>query len=88
MGMTSVRMSDELLERLGRTATELRRSKGWVIKDAVEEYITREELKIKRAKETLESWEDYETGRVIDGSEMMEWLESWGSENEKKPPLK
>lgn len=88
MGTTSVRMPDELLDRLERTAEQLRRSKGWIIKDAVEEYLKREELKQQRNQETLASWEDYKAGRVIDGDKMMEWLESWGTENEKKPPAK
>lgn len=88
MGMTSVRMPDELLDRLERTAEQLRRSKGWIIKDAVEEYLAREELKQRRNQETLESWEDYKAGRVIDGDDMMTWLESWGTDDEKDPPFK
>lgn len=86
MGMTSVRMPDELLERLEHTATQLRRSKGWVIKDAVEEYIAREELKQRRDQETLESWEDYKAGRVVDGDEVMSWVASWGTPDEQEPP--
>lgn len=88
MGMTSVRMPDELLDRLKRTAEQLRRSKGWIIKDAVEEYLAREELKQRRNLETLESWGDYKAGRVIDGDEVMAWLESWGTDDEKEPPFK
>lgn len=88
MGMTSVRMPDELLERLERTAQSLRRSKGWVIKDAVEEYLAREELKLRRNQETLASWEDYQAGRVIEGDQVMAWLDSWGTEDEKEPPVK
>lgn len=86
--MTSVRMPNELLERLECTAEQLRRSKGWIIKDAVEEYLAREELKLRRNQETLESWEDYKAGRVIDGDEVMAWLESWGTDDEKEPPFK
>lgn len=88
MGMTSVRMPDELLERLERTAENLRRSKGWVIKDAVEEYLAREELKQRRNQETLASWEDYQASRVIEGDQVMAWLDSWGTEDEKEPPVK
>jgi predicted transcriptional regulator len=29
---------------------------------------------------------DIEAGRLIDGDEVMEWLESWGTENELEPP--
>ena len=88
MGMTSVSMPDELLDRLDHTAEQLRRTKGWIIKDAVEEYVVREELKQRRNQETLDSWKDYEAGRVIDSNTMMAWLESWGTENEKEPHFK
>ena len=88
MGMTSVRMPDELLDRLERAAHQLRRSKGWIIKDAVEEYLAREELKQQRNQETRASWEDYQAGRVIAGDDMIAWLESWGTDDEKEPPFK
>ncbi len=88
MGMTSVRMSDELLSRLERAAEQLRRSKGWIIKDAVEEYLVREEQKQQRRQETLASWADYEADRTIDGNKMAAWLDSWGTEDEKEPPFK
>ena len=48
-------MPDELLDRLERMAEQLRRGKGWIIKDAVEEYLAREELKQRRNQETLAS---------------------------------
>jgi predicted transcriptional regulator len=88
MGMTSVRMPDELLDRLEQTAEKLQRSKGWIIKDAVKEYLAREELKQERNQETLEAWEDYKAGRVVDGDEVIAWLDSWGAEDEKEPPVK
>ena len=87
MGMTSVRMPDELLERLTNTADQLHRSKAWIINNAVEAYLSQEELKQKRKEATREALEDYKAGRVIDGDKMMEWIESWGTDNEKEPPL-
>ena len=86
MGMTSVRMPDELLQRLEQTAEKLRRSKGWIIKDAVEEYLAREELKAQRLEETREALAEIQKGQVIPGDEVLEWLESWGTEHEKTPP--
>ncbi len=78
MGMTRVRIPNELLDRLERTAKKLQRSKGWVIKDALEDYLAREELRQRRNQETLKSWEDYKAGNVISGDEVMDWLDSWG----------
>ena len=86
MGMTSVRMPDELLEQLEVAAEKLRRSKGWIINDAVKEYLDREERKANMLEETREALADIKAGRVIDGVEVMDWLESWGTDAEKAPP--
>jgi len=86
MAMTSVRMNDELMNRLEETANGLQRSKSWVINSAVKEFVEREEKKAQRLEETLEALADLEAGRVIDGDEMNQWIESWGTDNELEPP--
>ena len=86
MGMTSVRMPDELLSKLEQTAEKIRRSKGWIINDAVREYLEREERKARMLVETWEALLDLKAGRIIDGDEVLEWLDSWGTDAEKKPP--
>ena len=86
MGMTSVRMPDDLLERLEATATRLRRSKGWIINDAVREYLEREEQRRQRLIETKEALADVSEGRVVDGDAVLEWIDSWGTPEERKAP--
>ena len=86
MGMTSVRMPDELLEKLDEAAEKMRRSKGWIINDAVSEYLAREERKAHMLEETREALADIKAGRVVDGTEVIDWLSSWGTEDEKSPP--
>lgn len=86
MGMTSVRMPDDLLQRLDSTATRLRRSKGWIINDAVCEYLAREDLRQRRDKETREALAELDAGQVVDGDEMLAWIDSWGSDKELEPP--
>jgi len=83
MGITSVRMPDELLSQLNEAAEKLRRSKGWIINDAVKEYLKREERKEQMLEETREALADIKAGRIIDGAEIMEWLDTWGTETEK-----
>ena len=87
MGMTSVRMPDELLEQLQETAEKLRRSKGWIINDAVREYLVKEERKSRMLEDTREALADIKAGRVVDGAEVIDWLDSWGTDNEKTPPV-
>ena len=86
MGMTSVRMPDELLEQLEETAERLRRSKGWIINDAVKEYLVKEQRKSRILDDTREALADIKAGRVVDGAEVIDWLDSWGKDDEKMPP--
>ena len=86
MGMTSVRIPDDLLQQLDSTATRLRRSKGWIINDAVREYLEREDLRQRRDEETREAMAELDAGQVVDGDEVLAWIDSWGSENELEPP--
>ncbi|MEA3276489.1 MAG: ribbon-helix-helix protein, CopG family [Pseudomonadota bacterium] len=86
MGMTSVRMPDDLLEHLEETAARLRRSKGWIINDAVREYLEREERRRQRLLETQEALADLDADRVTDGDAVLEWIDSWGTPEEREPP--
>jgi predicted transcriptional regulator len=86
MGMTSVRMPDDLLQQLDSTATRLRRSKGWIINDAVREYLEREDQRQRRDQETREALAESDAGQVVDGDEVLVWIDSWGSEHEHEPP--
>lgn len=88
MGMTSVRMPDELLDELELAAEKLDRSKGWIINDAVKEYLAKEDRKEQIRKETMEALADIKAGRVANGDAVIEWLGSWGAQQEKEPPKK
>ena len=86
MGMTSVIMSDELMGQLEQAADKLRRSKGWIINDAVKEYLAKEERESMMLEETREALADIKAGNVVDGADVMDWLSSWGTSDEKAPP--
>ena len=86
MGTTSVRMPDDLMQRLDAMATRLRRSKGRVINDAVREYLERDELRQHRDQETREALAELDAGQLVDGDEVLAWIDSWGCENELEPP--
>jgi predicted transcriptional regulator len=79
-------MPDDLMRRLEVTAERLRRSKGWIINDALREYLEREERRTRRLKETREALADLEAGELIDGDGVLDWLDSWGSADEREPP--
>ena len=86
MAMTSLRIPDDLMERLQKTAEQRRRSKSWLINDAVREYLEREEIRARRLAETRQALSEVKEGQLIEGDEVLDWLDSWGTEDEKAPP--
>jgi len=86
MSTTSFRLDDDLQEKLDATAARLQRSKGWLINDALRQYIEREERKLRMLEETSEAMADIQAGRVVSGEEVMKWLETWGTDSETKAP--
>ncbi len=88
MSTTSFRLDDDLENKLNSVAQNLRRSKSWIINDALRLYIAREEKKQQMLRETEEALADLEAGRVVSGVEVMQWLETWGTEGETEAPLR
>lgn len=86
MAMTSVRMPDEMAEQLEQLASRLKRAKGWVINEALREYLERAELRQRMVVDTLEGVEALEAGEIIDGDDVVTWLDSWGTPDELPPP--
>ncbi len=86
MGVTSVRLQPEIENPLEQLAIKLDRSKNYLINQAIKEFLARKMLDEKKWSETLEALESVKSNRVVDEKEVNEWLDSWGKENEKKPP--
>jgi predicted transcriptional regulator len=82
MSITSVRIEVELEQALDAAANDMRRPKGWVINEALREYLRHRELEKQRWQDTLEALEDIRMGRVVDGNKVHAWLESWGTDEE------
>lgn len=86
MGVTSVRLPDDLQAQLEETADRLRRSKGWIICEALSEFVEKEERAVARLERTKQAMAQVEAGQVIDGDEVMDWIATWGTDKEKQPP--
>jgi predicted transcriptional regulator len=86
MSTTSVRLDNDLQDKLDTTADKLKRTKGWIINEALRQYLEREERKQRMFEETQEAIADLEASRIISGEEVMQWLETWGSISEKDAP--
>ncbi|MFN2382451.1 MAG: CopG family ribbon-helix-helix protein [Guyparkeria sp.] len=86
MSVTTVRLQAEVEQHLEAIATKLHRSKSWVINQALSEYIEKQHLEQERWQQTLEAMESAAQGKVVDASEVHEWLKSWGTQNERDAP--
>ncbi len=65
-------------------AHEMNLSKA--IRVLMTQYVERENELARRRKETLDALEDVETGQVVKGDKVMDWLASWGTDDELEPP--
>ena len=86
MGVTSIRLQPEIENPLEKLARKLDRSKNYLINQAIKEFLARKILDEKKWNETLEALESVKSNRVIEEQDVNEWLDSWGKDNESKPP--
>lgn len=73
----------ELVEKLDQLADRLDRSRGWIVKEAVDDWIEREAERDRLTREALES---ADAGRLIDHRRVEEWLDSLDSPEPRSPP--
>lgn len=70
-----------LAEQVDALATRLDRSKGWVVKQALADFLALEEL---RHQMTLEALADVDAGRVIPHADMEKWFDDVVKARKKK----
>jgi predicted transcriptional regulator len=68
----------DLANRVDEYAERMERSRGWIVKQALADWVAWEEEKERR---TLEALADVEAGRVIEHEDMVAWAESLGTDN-------
>lgn len=86
MGVTSVRLQPEIEHGLDAVARRQRRSKSWLINQALREYMAREASESERWEESLVAMDEVANGEVVSGESVHAWLKSWGSPAEAKAP--
>ena len=84
---TSLKIDDTLKGRVQHLAVQLRRSPHWIMLEAIQQYVEREEARERFKQEALASWAAYqETGKHLTGLEVRSWLNTWGAEDESAVP--
>lgn len=84
---TSVKLDDDLKSRIQYLAEARDRTPHWIMREAIRDYVEREEAKESFKQEAVASWKSYkETGLHIMGQEVSDWLNTWGNEDETEIP--
>lgn len=84
---TSIKIDNDLKSRIQNLATQKNRSPHWLMRQAINEYVDREEAREDFKQEALDAWKRYqETGRHLSHQETQQWLTTWGTEHEQDVP--
>jgi len=72
---TSLKLDIELKQRVQQLASARRRSAHWIMIEAVEQYVSREEKREQSRQDALAAWNDYQaTGLHATAEEADAWL--------------
>ncbi len=84
----SCRLESDVHARLQALAQQKQRSVSWLMKEAINDYLHAEEEKAQMIQECQEAWSQYEaSGRKhITAREAIEWMKTWGTDNELPAP--
>lgn len=72
---TSLKLDDNVKTRVRQLAATRRRSAHWIMREAIEQYLEREEKREEFHQSGLAAWEAYQaTGRHVTAEEADTWL--------------
>lgn len=84
---TSVKLDEELKKRVQHLANVRHRSPHWIMREAIRDYVEREEVRERFKREAIASWKSYqETGEHLTVQEARDWLNNWGTDKETEIP--
>jgi predicted transcriptional regulator len=88
MTSRAVKLDEEIYNRLKVLGEARRRSPHWLMKEAIQQFLEREEEAEHIRQDTLERWARFEaTGEAVSHEAVDAWLETWGTEREGKCPV-
>mgnify|MGYP001552945951 CR=1 FL=1 len=85
--VTSLKLDTEIKARVQRLAAARRRTPHWVLREAVEQYVEREEARERLRQDALTAWNHYqETGLHATAGEADAWLAKLEAGKRSAPP--
>lgn len=84
----SVKLDSDTRARVEQLAQSRNRTAHWMMREAISQYVDREEKRETFKQDTLKAWTEYkETGLHATSDEVETWLNSWGTDNELPAPV-
>lgn len=85
---TTVKLDSKIKQRVQRLAASRRRSPHWVLREAIEQYVEREEKREKFHRDAMAAWNHYQaTGQHVTASEADKWLAKLEAGKDASPPV-
>jgi predicted transcriptional regulator len=83
----AIKLPQQDRDRLQQLGVTKKRSAHWLAKEAITQYLDREEAAEQFKQESVARWEEYcHTGKSVPHDTVTRWLDSWGTENELEAP--
>ncbi|MHC1549775.1 CopG family ribbon-helix-helix protein [Phyllobacterium sp. K27] len=88
VSITSVKLENSTKDRLQKLAKSRDRKPHWLMKEAIEQYLEREEKRQAFRQDAIASWEEYQaSGKHMTSDGVVKWLETWGNDEETPAPV-
>ena len=81
----SVRISPEIRYQLEELSDATGRTKSFLAAEGIKNYLASQSWQIKGIKDAIKK-ADSKNAKFIDNSEVIDWVKSWGSDQEKEMP--
>ncbi len=83
----AIKIDQKTKERYKNLALIKDRSTHWMMREAIKQYVDREEKRESFLRDAVNSWNEYqETGLHATGDEVIKWLNTWGTDDEQDAP--
>jgi predicted transcriptional regulator len=84
---TSLKLDAKIKARIQRLARMRRRSSHWLMREAIEQYVERDEQRAQLRQDALAAWNEYRlTGQHVTAAEADAWMAQLEAGKRKDPP--
>jgi len=83
----AIKINEDIKARVKRLAEARNRTAHWLMREAITQYVDREEKRESFRQDTLKAWEEYRTtGKHVSGEEADAWLAKLELGHDIEPP--